>query len=72
MTVPRSTEPSRGIVNRLYTCRWVEEGSTKTVFFNFIPDSFWLGSRPRGWRLRGRPTTVRDKSAQAATRTTDV
>ncbi len=40
MMVPSSTDPRRGMVNRLYTWRWVDEGSTKTTFFVFIPDSF--------------------------------
>src|SRR6266850_1146236 len=33
MIVPRSTEPSRGMQTRLYTCRCVDLGSTNTSFF---------------------------------------
>jgi hypothetical protein len=29
--VPSSTTPRRGIATRLYTCKWVDFGSTKTI-----------------------------------------
>src|SRR3989304_412383 len=61
LLVPRSTDPRRGMVNRLYTCRWVDEGSTKTTFFVVIPASFWgraavgggCAAARRGYRAAG-------------------